>query len=249
MADFGKCGSLIMPDLQIHPDEHQFLDAIRAAPGDCTVRLVYADWLEEHDEPAFAEFIRLACQLDALSLGDPNRGSLKFRMDELSLMNSKHWIGEVSCLSPHYGHYQIGIPLAHRTENPWKHMPDRSGKSFFLRPPPRCLLALTILVCPGYGDDASNKLPWFDQNACFSSPISATVTSLTLDFGPNEDGELLRIKSCIDVIDALADSDALDVVRTPDITACDAHRRIINHIHRRFSDQFRIISFEPPERN
>lgn len=36
-----------------------FLYAIVANPDDDTARLVFADWLEEHDEPARAEFIRL----------------------------------------------------------------------------------------------------------------------------------------------------------------------------------------------
>jgi len=30
-------------------DEQAFLDAIAAAPGDNTARLVYADWLDDHD--------------------------------------------------------------------------------------------------------------------------------------------------------------------------------------------------------
>jgi uncharacterized protein (TIGR02996 family) len=42
-------------------DADAFLDAIFAAPADDTPRLVYADWLEEHGQPAYAEFIRLSC--------------------------------------------------------------------------------------------------------------------------------------------------------------------------------------------
>jgi uncharacterized protein (TIGR02996 family) len=40
-------------------DDPSFFEAIRQQPGDDTLRLVYADWVEEHDEPARAEFIRL----------------------------------------------------------------------------------------------------------------------------------------------------------------------------------------------
>lgn len=39
-------------------DEAAFLKAIRATPDDDTVRLVYADWLQEHDQEARAEYIR-----------------------------------------------------------------------------------------------------------------------------------------------------------------------------------------------
>ena len=45
------------------PEERSFLDAILADPADDTVRLVYADWLEEHGRPERAEFIRLQVKL------------------------------------------------------------------------------------------------------------------------------------------------------------------------------------------
>jgi len=38
-----------------------FMQAIVANPADDTPRLVYADWLDEHDQPERAEFIRLQC--------------------------------------------------------------------------------------------------------------------------------------------------------------------------------------------
>jgi uncharacterized protein (TIGR02996 family) len=42
------------------------LAAIRADPADDTVRLVFADWLEENGEPDRAEFIRLQCDVARL---------------------------------------------------------------------------------------------------------------------------------------------------------------------------------------
>jgi uncharacterized protein (TIGR02996 family) len=44
-------------------DRQAFLDAIIAELDNDTVRLVYADWLEEHGEPERAEFIRVQCEL------------------------------------------------------------------------------------------------------------------------------------------------------------------------------------------
>ncbi len=41
--------------------EEGFLQAIRAAPGDNTPRLVYADWLEERGDRARANYLRLEC--------------------------------------------------------------------------------------------------------------------------------------------------------------------------------------------
>lgn len=47
-------------------DEDSLLDAIAESPRDDTPRLVYADWLDEHDRPVQAEFIRLQCTLAGL---------------------------------------------------------------------------------------------------------------------------------------------------------------------------------------
>lgn len=43
--------------------ESHLLAAILAAPEDDAPRLIYADWLEEHDQPERAEFIRVQCAL------------------------------------------------------------------------------------------------------------------------------------------------------------------------------------------
>jgi uncharacterized protein (TIGR02996 family) len=47
-------------------DEAAFLATLKANPTDDTTRLVYADWLDEHDEPEEAEYLRLVCSLVAL---------------------------------------------------------------------------------------------------------------------------------------------------------------------------------------
>lgn len=43
------------------------LATVYANPKDDTARLVYADWLEENDDPDRAEFIRVQCKLAAMS--------------------------------------------------------------------------------------------------------------------------------------------------------------------------------------
>ena len=40
-------------------DEAAFLAVLKANPADDTTRLVYADWLDENDEPEEAEYLRL----------------------------------------------------------------------------------------------------------------------------------------------------------------------------------------------
>ncbi|QJX01043.1 ribosomal protein L7/L12 [Frigoriglobus tundricola] len=44
-------------------DEAAFLAALKANPADDTARLIYADWLDEHDEPAKAEYLRCVVTL------------------------------------------------------------------------------------------------------------------------------------------------------------------------------------------
>src|ERR1700721_2215611 len=43
-----------------------FLRAIVEDPEDMAVRLIYADWLDEHGDSEQAEFIRLQCELSSL---------------------------------------------------------------------------------------------------------------------------------------------------------------------------------------
>ncbi|MBP3954144.1 TIGR02996 domain-containing protein [Gemmata sp. G18] len=47
-------------------DEAAFLAALKANPADDTTRLVYADWLDEHNEPVKAEYLRLVVNLPTL---------------------------------------------------------------------------------------------------------------------------------------------------------------------------------------
>lgn len=48
-----------MPTRQFSDEELALLDAIHADPRDDAPRLAYADWLGEHGEPEYAEFIRI----------------------------------------------------------------------------------------------------------------------------------------------------------------------------------------------
>ena len=68
--------------------------AIIAAPTDRTVRLVYADALDESGEPshaARAEFIRLHIALESLPEGDPQQVTLSARCSELFQENWIDW--------------------------------------------------------------------------------------------------------------------------------------------------------------
>jgi uncharacterized protein (TIGR02996 family) len=53
-------------------DETALLAAIIANPGDDAARLVYADWLDEHDQHLKADFIRTQVRIAASNAADPN---------------------------------------------------------------------------------------------------------------------------------------------------------------------------------
>jgi uncharacterized protein (TIGR02996 family) len=57
--------------------------AILDAPADDEPRLIYADWLEDHDDSVRADFIRVQCQLARLPRDDPGRKKMEDREDEL----------------------------------------------------------------------------------------------------------------------------------------------------------------------
>jgi uncharacterized protein (TIGR02996 family) len=67
-----------------------FLQAILDDPGDDTVRLVFADWLEEHDDP-LGEFIRVQMQLCELPDDDPARLALESREQQLLAAHEREW--------------------------------------------------------------------------------------------------------------------------------------------------------------
>ena len=72
-----------------------FLRAILDNPDDDGVRLVYADWLEEHGQPERAEFIRVQIALASLPLGDRKRERLTARESELWREYGKGWEAEL----------------------------------------------------------------------------------------------------------------------------------------------------------
>lgn len=73
---------------QMHPEELALLAAIRAEPQDNTPRLVYADWLDEHDQPARAEFIRIQVEAEGHHLDPARRAELNVRAQVLL---AEHW--------------------------------------------------------------------------------------------------------------------------------------------------------------
>jgi uncharacterized protein (TIGR02996 family) len=82
-------------------EERGLLEAIHADPRDDALRLIYADWLEEHELPAYAEFIRLQCaRMAAVGMGKFLHGRvLAPREAELAQLHGAEWARPVSRLT------------------------------------------------------------------------------------------------------------------------------------------------------
>jgi uncharacterized protein (TIGR02996 family) len=100
--------------------EKGFLRAILEAPEDTTCRLVYADWLEEHNQPERAEFIRIECEMAAIhdepgfgpnTWESPRFWELEKRREELYNRHAARWFGLV--------HRMFGKNMDTRRGFPW----------------------------------------------------------------------------------------------------------------------------------
>jgi uncharacterized protein (TIGR02996 family) len=112
-----------------HPEELALLAAIHAEPRDDMPRLVYADWLDEHDDPR-GEFIRLhvAWSVSNPGIAPPTRGKLTdpaARIRKLEVVNRRKWLRTIpSDIRPRcdltHGPFLWGLPwidihVDHRT--------------------------------------------------------------------------------------------------------------------------------------
>src|SRR3989442_1560538 len=87
------------------PDRASFLEAIRQAPEDAALRLVFADWLDEHYDPTLAEFIRVQCGLEPLrdNSEDERAKELRQREEELLRQHRAAWLGPLEALAADWG--------------------------------------------------------------------------------------------------------------------------------------------------
>ncbi|MBY0307838.1 MAG: TIGR02996 domain-containing protein, partial [Phycisphaerales bacterium] len=72
-----------------------FLAAIDDAPGDPTPRLVYADWLDDHDMPEQAELIRIEEEMAALPVFGDRFWELRPRRNELRAAAPADWLARL----------------------------------------------------------------------------------------------------------------------------------------------------------
>lgn len=72
--------------------EDAFLQAIVEEPDDDAMRLIFADWLDEHDSPR-GEFIRAQCEILQLPPQHPRRRQLHTRAVQLFRQHAQEWVG------------------------------------------------------------------------------------------------------------------------------------------------------------
>src|SRR4051812_39785387 len=72
-----------------------FLTALGEKPNDNVTRLVYADWLDEQDDP-LAEFVRLEVRLATEEVSDDQRRAMMNRLAELGRSAEPRWLCAVN---------------------------------------------------------------------------------------------------------------------------------------------------------
>jgi len=75
-------------------EDAAFIAQIHADPYDDTVRLIYADWLEEQGDVR-SEYLRLECELNGLRSGDALFDELRPRFDEIRRRCDRNWLAAV----------------------------------------------------------------------------------------------------------------------------------------------------------
>lgn len=71
--------------------DNPFLRALVAQPDDDTLRLAVADWLDENDDPARAEFIRVQVELARGVEDRARRTELELRQRDLLVAHGREW--------------------------------------------------------------------------------------------------------------------------------------------------------------
>ncbi|WP_171472587.1 TIGR02996 domain-containing protein [Frigoriglobus tundricola] len=92
--------------LHTHDD---FLNAIAAQPADRTLRLVYADWLDERADPR-GELIRVEEQMRQLPVFADRFWELKLRRNELRTHAGAEWCGQMRYGTECEPVFRHGIP-------------------------------------------------------------------------------------------------------------------------------------------
>jgi uncharacterized protein (TIGR02996 family) len=73
-------------------DDKIFIRAILTNPAELTAWLVYADWLDEHDDNIRAEFLRLSVRLNAPETTQTDRFGIIGQLEDLRPLLNADWV-------------------------------------------------------------------------------------------------------------------------------------------------------------
>src|SRR5229473_8105329 len=73
--------------------EAAFLEAVADDPDNDALRLIFADYLDERDDPR-GEFIRVQIELAGMAEDDPRRKELRRRENALLATHENQWLGD-----------------------------------------------------------------------------------------------------------------------------------------------------------
>src|SRR4051812_28174157 len=76
--------------------DNPFLRALLAEPDDDTLRLATADWLDENDQPARAEFVRVQVELARGVEDRDRRRHLELRQRDLLVAHDAEWVAPLA---------------------------------------------------------------------------------------------------------------------------------------------------------
>ncbi len=97
-------------------DERAFLDGILENPLDNAIRLIFADWLDEHDRPIEAEYLRVECQMSQFETHDIRYKLKRAHLVTIGKTIEREWIAMIS---------RVHIDNCPHLENKHSHCPKR----------------------------------------------------------------------------------------------------------------------------
>jgi uncharacterized protein (TIGR02996 family) len=111
----------VEPYWQSLPGSRALLHAIAEEPWHEGLRLILADWLDDHGEDAHAEFIRVQLQRHRLLWWDSRHDTLRARERQLLEENGQRWLAGLPDLEDIRWDFESGLlELAERSGAPWR---------------------------------------------------------------------------------------------------------------------------------
>ena len=158
------------------PIEQGFLQALREDPEDHTTRLVYADWLDDRDDPR-GVFLRAEIELVALPAGEERARELQARLGRAVMTVESVWVVAVSLV----GHqlFQMWRDLTKNFEPTSRGGPSKRRTS-------RC--GQWRESGAGLGDLYSTRFPALTREDRFRVPLDYSLFCSTIGGGGPRDG-------------------------------------------------------------